>query len=500
MQRELIQSAVEMTGITKTFGKVTANSSVDFTVQKGEIHALVGENGAGKSTLMKILYGMHSPDSGKIKINGKEKIISSPAKAIKLGIGMVHQHFMLVNPLTVTENIILGGESRNAFGLINIKRAEDKINKLTKDFNIDLDIGEKIETLPIGLQQKVEILKILYRDAEILILDEPTAVLTPQETDALFNTLKELKTESKTIILITHKLDEVMTVSDSVTVLRHGKVTGVFEKNKTSKEEIVRLMVGEDITEVKSKSKSESFAKKLLIVNSLTVLNDKGAEAVKNISFTIRSGEILGIAGVEGNGQTELVEAITSLREIQKGEISIEDQFINLSDPAHIPANRHKNGIVLDLDIPNNILLGRQHENIFSRMMFIKKETLEKYTSMLMETYDIRLVSPLQKIKELSGGNQQKVVVAREMSKDTDLIIANHPTRGLDIKAANFAQNSLIEAKNNGKAVLLVSSDLNELLKLSDRIAVFYKGTITAFFDSDKTNEWELGMYMTGAK
>lgn len=489
-----------MFGITKTFGsKVTANKSVDFSVRKGDIHALVGENGAGKSTLMKILYGMHSPDSGKVLINGKNENINSSAKAIKLGIGMVHQHFMLVQPFTVTENIILGSEQKK-FGFINYKKANSKINKLTKDFNIEIDVNEKIQNLPVGLQQKVEILKILYRDAEILILDEPTAVLTPQETDTLFNSLKELKKEGKTIILITHKLDEVMAVSDSITVLRHGEVKGVLEKNKTSKEGIAMLMVGEDLSGVKSKRKSKSFAKEMFKVNSLTVFNDKGAEAVKNISFSIKSGEILGIAGVEGNGQTELVEAITALRKIHKGEISIEDKFINLSDTAYIPADRHKNGIVMDYNIPNNILLGRQKEYIFSGRVFIKKDELEKYTSQLIETYDIRPVSTKQKIKELSGGNQQKVVVAREMSKDTNLIIANHPTRGLDIKASGFVQNSLIKAKNNGKAVLLVSSDLSELLKLSDRIAVFYKGTIAALFDADKTNERELGMYMTGAK
>ena len=489
-----------MTGITKIFGNVTANKSVDFSVQKGEIHALVGENGAGKSTLMKILYGMHSPDSGTIKINGNKKTISSPAKAIKLGIGMVHQHLMLIDTFTVNENIILGYEKRKFYGLINIKRAEEKINKLTKDFNIEIDIEEKIENLPIGLQQKVEILKILYRDAEILILDEPTAVLTPQEADTLFSTLEKLKTEGKTIILITHKLDEVMAVSDSITVLRRGNVTGVLDKVKTSTEEIANLMVGEEITDVKRKSRRKNFAKEMFKVNSLTVLNDKGAQAVKNISFYIKSGEIFGIAGVEGNGQSELVEAITSLRKFQEGKISIVDEFNNLSDTAHIPADRHKNGIVMGFNIPNNILLGRQKENIFSGKIFIKKETLEEYTSKLMEDYDIRLSSPLQKIKELSGGNQQKVIVARELSKDTNLIVANHPTRGLDIKASNFVQNSLLKAKNNGKAVLLVSSDLGELLKLSDRIAVLYKGTIAALLDADKTNERELGMYMTGAK
>ena len=385
-----------MSGITKTFGsKVTANKSVDFSVRKGEIHALVGENGAGKSTLMKILYGMHSPDSGQIKINGKEENIDSPAKAIKLGIGMVHQHFMLVNALTVTENIILGYEPTK-FGLNNYKTSNKKISKLAEDFNITIDVNEKIQNLPIGLQQKVEILKILYRDSETLILDEPTAVLTPQETDSLFNTLNGLKTKGKTIILITHKLDEVMAVSDSITVLRRGEVKGVLEKNKTSKVEIARLMVGEDISEVKSRNKSKVFAKELLKVNSLTVLNDKGAEAIKNITFSIKSGEIFGIAGVEGNGQNELVEAIALIREIQKGEITVEDEFNNLSDRAHIPADRHKNGIVGDYNIPDNILLGREYENIFSGRIFIKKEELEKYTSQLIETYDIRPVYPWQ--------------------------------------------------------------------------------------------------------
>lgn len=489
-----------MFGVTKTFGsKVTANESVDFTVPKGEIHALVGENGAGKSTLMKILYGMQRPDSGIIKINGNEEKIDSPAKAIKLGIGMVHQHFMLVNALTVTENIILGYE-QTKFGLINYKTSNNKISKLTEDFNITIDVNEKIQNLPIGLQQKVEILKILYRDSEILILDEPTAVLTPQETDSLFSTLYELKAKGKTIILITHKLDEVMAVSDSITVLRHGEVKGVLEKNETSKEEIARLMVGEDISEAKTGDKSKGFAKEILKVNSLTVLNDKEAEAIKNITFSVKSGEIFGIAGVEGNGQNELVEAIASIREIQKGEITVEDEFNNLSGRAHIPADRHKNGIVRDYNISDNILLGREYENIFSGRVFIKKGELEKYTSQLIETYDIRPVNPAQKIKELSGGNQQKVVVARELSKDTNIIIANHPTRGLDIKASTFVHNSLIKAKNNGNAVLLISSDLSELLKLSDRIAVFYKGAIAALLDADKTNERELGMYMTGAK
>ncbi len=439
------------------------------------------------------------PRAASIKINGKQEILNSPSDAIKLGIGMVHQHFMLVNPLSVTENIILGDEETKLFGMLDFKSAEEKINKLVQDFNIEIDIKEKIENLPVGLQQKVEILKILYRNAGILILDEPTAVLTPQEIDALFGTLNELKSEGKTIILITHKLDEVMQISDSVTVLRHGEVTGSMKTKDTSKEEIARLMVGGDLPGEERKTKS-NFGNEILKVFNLSVLNDKGIEAVKNISFTVRSGEIFGIAGVEGNGQTEMIEAITSLRKIHNGEITIEGKTVNHQSIAHIPADRHKNGIVMDFSISENVLLGRQDEERFSGKLFIKKDNLNNYTSILIDTYDIRPVNPSQKIKELSGGNQQKVAAARELTKDTKLIAASHPTRGLDIKAAGFVHKSLLKTKAEGKAVLLVSSDLKELINISDRIAVLYKGEIAAVLDADKTNERELGMYMTGAK
>lgn len=492
--------AVNMSGITKTFGdKVVANRSVNFSVRKGEIHALVGENGAGKSTLMKILYGMYIPNSGSIEINGKIVMFTSPADAIKLGIGMVHQHFMLVNPLSVVENIILGDEETGKFGILDFKAAEKKIHKLVDDFNIQIDIKEKIENLPVGLQQKVEILKILYKNAEILILDEPTAVLTPQETDALFATLRDLKSNGKTIILITHKLDEVTAISDSITVLRHGEVTGVLKTSETSREKIAELMVGGKLPVIKRNEMNIS-GNEILKVTDLSVLNDKGIEAVKGISFSVNGGEIFGIAGVEGNGQNELIEVLTSLRKIHKGEISVKGENAGQSAIAHIPADRRKNGMVLDFSIPENILLGRQDEEKFSGKMFIKYNNLTEYTSSLINEYDIRPADYTQKIKEFSGGNQQKVIIAREMSKDTNLIIASHPTRGLDIKAASFVHNTLLKAKANGKAVLIISSDLNELLKISDRIAVIYKGRLTAIINADKTNERELGMYMTGVK
>lgn len=492
--------AVNMTGVTKTFGdKVIANKSVDFSVRKGEIHALVGENGAGKSTLMKILYGMYIPNEGTIEINGVKVNLSSPADAIKLGIGMVHQHFMLVNPLSVTENIMLGDENTHSFGVLDFKSAGEKINKLVKDFNIQINIKERIENLPVGLQQKVEILKILYRNAEILILDEPTAVLTPQETDALFKTLKDLKSNGKTIILITHKLVEVTAISDSITVLRHGEVTGVLKTSETTKEKIAELMVGGKLPgeERKGTKVSENV---ILKITNLSVLNDKGIESVKEISFEVKGGEIFAIAGVEGNGQTELVEALTSLRKIHKGEITVNGEIINKAEIAHVPADRHKNGMVQDFSISQNILLGRQDEEKFSGRIFIKYEGLKEYTSGLIGKYDIRPADPLQKIKELSGGNQQKVILAREMSKDTELIIASHPTRGLDIKAASYVHNTFYDARAKGKAVLIVSSDLNELLKISDSIAVLYKGRIAVILDTGKTNERELGMYMTGVK
>lgn len=489
-----------MTGITKTYGeKVIANDSVNFSVKKGEIHALVGENGAGKSTLMKILYGMHLPDSGTIKIKGNVEIINSPSKAISLGIGMVHQHFMLVDTLNVLENIILGNEDTKFGGLLDLHPAINRIRELIKNYNINIDIDEKIENLPVGLQQKVEILKILYRDAEILILDEPTAVLTPQETDELFKSLRDLKKQGKTIILITHKLNEVKSISDSVTVLRRGKLAGVLETGKISMDEIAKLMIGEDYFYKEEKPPGIS-GEQLLNVQNLSVKNDEGTETVENVSFSIAGGEILGLAGIEGNGQTELIEALTSERKIENGTYTFRGKSLDKIMIANIPANRQKEGIVKEFSIAENIILGRQKEKNFSNCFLLKEKQIKNYTAELINKFDIRPVDTGQKIKELSGGNQQKVVTARELSKDTEFIIASHPTRGLDIKASNFVHIRLLKAKREGKAILLVSSDLNELLKLSDRIAVIYKGKICAVLNTEKTNEREIGLYMTGAK
>ena len=487
--------AVELENITKTFDGVKANDSINLKVIAGEIHAIVGENGAGKSTLMKVLYGMYKPDSGRILINGKETSIDSPFEAITICIGMVHQHFMLVGPLTVIENIILGKETTVPFGLLNIEDSKKRVKKLLSGFNINIDLDSTIDSLPVGIQQKVEILKILYRKAEILILDEPTAVLTPQETDGLFETLRVLKREGKTIIIITHKLAEVLEISDHVTILRSGKLMGVLETNKTNKEELAMLMVGHEINP-EFNAGGITVGEKILEVSSLLVKNDHKLDAVKNISFEISAGEIFGIAGVEGNGQTELVEAITGLRNAEQGNINITGN----KTIAHIPSDRHKEGVVMDFDIAENMILGRQREKQFGSVLKLNYNNVNKYSKALIEEYDVRPKDYSLKISGLSGGNQQKAVVARELSKNAGLIVVSHPTRGLDIKASEFVHHSILKEKEKGKAVLLVSSELSELLKLSDRIAVMYNGEISVILDAKKTDEREIGLYMTGGK
>jgi ABC-type uncharacterized transport system ATPase subunit len=490
--------AVEMTGICKSFGeKVIANNNVNLKVKKGEVHAIVGENGAGKSTLMNVLYGMYIPDSGSIKIFEKEQTIHSPSKAINLRIGMVHQHFMLVHPLTVLENIILGSEPvRNGF--INFDSARNKISSIINDFKIKIELDSPIELLSVGLQQKVEILKLLYRDADILILDEPTAVLTPQEIEGLFNTISFLKSEGKTIILITHKLSEVMSISDSITVLRHGKNAGELETKNASLEKISGLMIGEDkIYEEKKTSTDKNNI--VLLINNLTVKNDSGIETVKDLSLELFSGEILGIAGVEGNGQAELIEAISCMREYSKGSISLNGKDISKNiNVAHIPADRHKHGIIMDFSVSDNLILGREKEEQFKKNLILNKRYITGFSRKLIERNDIRPGNPNAKMKVLSGGNQQKAVIAREIDKNSQLIIASHPTRGLDIKASSFVHNVLIKERDSGKAILLVSSDLSEILKLSDRIAVIYNGKIAVILDAGNTTENEIGLYMTG--
>jgi general nucleoside transport system ATP-binding protein len=495
--------AIEMQHITKRFGGVKANDNVSFRVREGNIHALVGENGAGKSTLMNILYGMHSPDSGSIFINGEKQTIDTPAHAIEYGIGMVHQHFMLIPPLTVAENVILGKEPTRLRSILDLQKAEEEIKQLSETYRLKIDPHAKIETLSVGMQQRVEILKILYRNAEILILDEPTAVLTPQEVEELFKTLAHLKNQGKTTILISHKLNEVMAISDNITVMRHGKVVGEVESKSTTQVELARMMVGKDITFTPTKS-STPTSEPLLIVENISALNDRALPALHNVSFSIMKGEILGIAAVEGNGQSELVHVLTGLRQPTQGSIKIQDiNFLTDFDKtkiAHIPEDRLKRGLVLDFPLTDNLILGRHCEREFSDSISFHHDQINQYAEKMIYDFDVRPADKDQQARGLSGGNQQKVVIARELSKNASVIIASQPTRGLDIGAIEFVHKAILTERNKGKAILLVSSDLTELLTLSDRIAVMYEGEIVAMLNPKETSERDLGVYMTGAK
>ncbi|MBI1803488.1 MAG: ABC transporter ATP-binding protein [Ignavibacteriae bacterium] len=495
--------AVEMQHITKRFGHFTANHQVDFQVHEGEIHALIGENGAGKSTLMRILYGFYTPDAGQIYINGREVKIQKPSDAITLGVGMVHQHFMLIPPLTVTENIILGKEETNRLGILNLPLAAKQLTELSQTYRLHIDPSAKIEQVSIGFQQRIEILKILYRNAQIIILDEPTPILTPQEIDDLFKVLLQLKSEGKTIILITHKLSEVMTISNRITIMRHGKIVGTRETKSTTQTELARLMIGEEIGPPISKRPFIAH-KDILIMEQVSAKGDRGVLAVRNVSLNVKEGEIIGIAGVEGNGQSELVQVIAGLRPFQVGEISIGSHSLSPTHGhqalAHIPEDRLRFGLILDFTLQENLILGRQQELRFRHYYFLQDSETRSYSSELIHSFDIRPEELSLPARNFSGGNQQKIVVARELSKNVPLIVASQPTRGLDIRAIDFIHNSLISERNKGKAILLVSSDLGEILKLSDRIAVMYEGEITKVFLTADTDEREIGMYMTGAK
>jgi simple sugar transport system ATP-binding protein len=490
--------AVEMLNITKRFGEnLIANNNVSLRVNNSEIHAIVGENGAGKTTLMKILYGMLRPSSGKIFINGTQTKIKNPAHAISLGIGMVHQHFMLVHGLTVIENILLGNEKCPAFGKVELNKAKAEIEKLCGEFNFYIPLHPKIEELTVGLQQKAEIIKLLYRNADILILDEPTAVLTPQEITDLFNSLKLLIRKNKTIILITHKLNEVIEISDRVSVMRNGKLIVTKSTADTSQKELSRYMIGEDNTAGYKYSKETKIQKEtILIAENVIIEDEKKVQKVKGVSFTLRSGEITGIAGVEGNGQTELADAVCGLHKVKQGRIIFygkDQQLIS-----HIPSDRLKNGIVKEFNLYENILLSRQNEERYFKNGILNYKTIKDDTEKLVEKYDIKTSTLKQSISELSGGNQQKLVAARELTKNSRLIVINHPTRGLDIKASEFVHNCIFEERSKGKAILLVSSDLSELLKLCDTIMVMYNGRIVKTLTASETTENEIGKYMTG--
>lgn len=501
-----VQTVVEMRGITKRFPGIVANDNINLVVKKGEIHALLGENGAGKSTLMNILFGLYQPDEGEILINGKPVHITSPNVANELGIGMVHQHFMLVETFTVTENIVLGNEPKNGLQ-IDIRRAVKEVEELSRKYGLKVDPTAKIADISVGMQQRVEILKTLYRGADILIFDEPTAVLTPQEIQELIEIMHNLVKEGKTIILITHKLKEIMAVCDAVTIIRRGKVIDSVAVKDTNPDELAAKMVGREVT-FKVDKKPPQPKEVILSVENVTAMGNRGVNALNGISFEVRAGEILGIAGVDGNGQSELIEVLTGLRKASGGRILLKGQDITNRLPreiseaglSHIPEDRHKRGLVLDFTMSENMVLETYFHPRFNKNGFLDYAAIDKHASRLIEEFDVRTPSIHTKARALSGGNQQKAIIAREVDKDPDLLIAAQPTRGLDVGAIEFIHKRLVEQRDKGKAVLLISLELDEVINVSDRIAVIYEGQIVGIVDAKSTTEQELGLMMSGGK
>jgi len=498
--------AVEMRHIRKAWPGVVANDDVSLTIRKGEIHALVGENGAGKSTLMNILYGLLKPDAGEILVNGGQRAhISGPRDAIALGIGMVHQHFMLIPVFTVGENIVLGREPVESGDFYDRAEVDNRIRALSDEYGLHIDPGARTGDLPVGLQQRVEILKVLYRGADILILDEPTGVLTPQETHDLFAVLRGLVQGGKTIIFITHKLKEVLEISDQVTVLRRGKVIGTVQTKDTNEEEIARMMVGREVLLRVDKAPAKPGAAALR-VEHLTVNTEQGLPAVRDVSLELRAGEILGIAGVEGNGQSELVAALAGTLKPQSGRIWIGDHDVTEygarrtrhAGLAHIPEDRRGAGLILSFSIAENTIFGHQRDAAFSlRGMVLRLREIYAWARRLIKQFDVRTPSEETLARALSGGNQQKVIVAREMATQPKVLLASQPTRGVDIGAIEFIHRRIVEQRDAGAAILLVSAELDEIRSLSDRIAVMYEGKIASIEPPDVPEE-RLGLLMTG--
>ncbi|MCX7845332.1 MAG: ABC transporter ATP-binding protein, partial [Dictyoglomaceae bacterium] len=494
---------IKLEGIVKKFPGVIANDNVSLSIYEREIHAIVGENGAGKSTLMKILYGLYRPDKGKIFIRGKEVHITEPKIAISLGIGMVHQHFMLIPPFTVVENIILGAEPKRNISL-DYNNAVLKVKKLAENVGFDIDPNVKVENLSVGQAQRVEILKLLYRGADILILDEPTSVLAPQEVDELFNILRKLNEQGKTIIFISHKLNEVLAISHRITVMRRGKVVRTLNTKDTNKQELAQLMVGREVFLQVEKGHYKP-GDEILKVENITVKNRRGLTAVRDVSFSVKEGEIVGIAGVEGNGQSELVEALVGLLPIEKGKIYIKGKDVSKESVlkrrallGHIPEDRHKRGLILDFSLADNTILGLHYLPKFSKGLLLDYKRIFDNANNLVKEYDVRTPNVKIPVRNLSGGNQQKIVAGREISTSPYILIASQPTRGLDIGATEFVHKLLVKLRDEGKAILLVSADLDEILNLSDRILVMYNGKIVGSFYNKDIDEKELGYYMMG--
>jgi len=498
-------TVLELRGITKSFPGVLANDHINLTLEKGEIHALLGENGAGKTTLMNILYGLYSQDEGEILVRGQAADINTPNDAIALGIGMVHQHFMLVPVMTVTENVMLGIEPTRGGVFLDQAQVAARIRKISEAYGLEVDPGAYVKDLSVGIQQRVEIIKILYREADILILDEPTAVLTPQEVEGLFRILQTLIEKGKSIIFITHKLKEVMEVAQRITVLRSGRTVGTVSPKDVDPGKLAAMMVGREVNLVVRKKPAKP-GDTALAVHDLFVRDQRGQMVVNGASFDVRKGEVLGIAGVQGNGQTELVYALTGLLPFQNGEIELLGKRLRKLTPrkvmesgiAHIPEDRQKHGLVLTFPIYDNLVLCNYYLPPFAKGMELQERTIVANGEKLAKEFDIRTPSVFLSASSLSGGNQQKVIVAREFSRPIQLLIASQPTRGLDVGSIEYIHNRIIQKRDEGTAVLLVSSELDEIMALSDRIAVMYRGQITDIVEASKTDKEYLGLLMAG--
>lgn len=500
------ENVIEMREITKIFGEFVANDKINLELRKGEIHALLGENGAGKSTLMNMLAGLLEPTSGEIVVNGKSEKLDSPSKAASLGIGMVHQHFMLVEAFTVAENIILGSEVTNK-GVLDLKKANADILELSERYGLAVDPTAKVEDISVGAQQRVEILKTLYHGADILIFDEPTAVLTPAEILELMDIMKALVKEGKSIILITHKLDEIRAVADRVTVIRRGKSIQTVSIEGATNKDLAEMMVGRSVSFVTEKEEAQP-KEVVLQISDLIVNENRGVPAVKELSLNVRAGEIVGIAGIDGNGQSELIQAITGLRKVKSGSIKIKGQEVVGLSPrkitemnvSHVPEDRHRDGLVLEMMLSENIALQTYYKEPLSKNGVLNYNQINSYARKLMEEFDVRAANEIVPASALSGGNQQKAIIAREVDRNPDLLIVSQPTRGLDVGAIEYIHKRLIDERDKGKAVLVVSFELDEILNLSDRIAVIHDGKIQGIVKPSETNKQELGILMAGGE
>ena len=498
--------AVRLAEVSKRFPGVLANDAVDLAVEKGSVHALLGENGAGKTTLMNVLYGLYEPDGGAVYVDGQPRAFDSPREAINAGVGMIHQHFMLVDPMTVVENVTLGYEPGTGRG-VDRERAREEVLELAGRYGFDVDPGAKIEDVSVGVQQRVEILKALYRGADVLILDEPTAVLTPQEVTDLFSVFAELTAEGKTILFITHKLGEAMRAADAITVLRDGRNVGTVPAGNTTREELAELMVGREVL-LDVERDPVTPGDVMLGIESLRVQDERGTERVSEVSFAVREGEVLGIAGVDGNGQSELIEAITGLRTPDAGSVAIGGETVTRAPRrehtdrgmAYVPEDRQERGLVMDFDLVRNAVLGSQRNPTFAHRGRIDWGRAREHAEYLIDTYDVRPPDPDAKATSLSGGNQQKFVVGRELERDPRVVIARHPTRGVDVGSTEFIHERLLALRRDGVAVVLVSSKLDEVRGLSDRLAVMYEGEFVDVVDPETTTEEEVGLLMAGER